>query len=94
MYIPTLTETVLLLEALDSSPITSSHIRQWTAKDSTLAKGRDCFEHPDEDVIKPFHRFWPELSTEQGCLLRGSTVVIPEKGRKFVVEKDVQVVQA
>ena len=39
--IPTPTETVLLLEALDSSPITYLHIRQWTAKDPTLAKVRD-----------------------------------------------------
>ena len=61
--IPTLTETVLLLEALDSSPITSSHIRQWTVKDPTLAKVWYFIEHPDEDVVKPFYRFWPE------CLL-------------------------
>ena len=51
--IPTPTETVLLLEALDSSPIISSHIRQWTAKEPTLTKVQDCLitgEHPDEDV--------------------------------------------
>ena len=32
-------ETTHLLETLDSSPVTSSHIRHWTAKDPTLAKG-------------------------------------------------------
>ena len=58
--VPTPTETVLLLEALDSSPITSSHIRQWTAKDPTLAKVQDCLitgEHRDEELSNLFIGF-------------------------------------
>ena len=87
--IPSLPETVYLMDTLDASPVTSSHVRQWTAKDPTLAKVRDSLVSgncPREDIIKPYHRCWSELSVEQGCLLRGTRVLIPAIGRKAVMD--------
>ena len=46
---PDTPETVFLLDVFDSSPVTSSHIRQWTAKDLTLIKSSGCssdWEYP------------------------------------------------
>ena len=82
-------EIVHILETLDSSPVTSIHIRQWTTKDPTLAKIRDSIitgERPQDDIAKPYYKWWDELTVEQGCLLRGNRVVIPPKERKAVME--------
>ena len=82
-------ETTHLLETLDSSPVTSSHVRHWTAKDPTLAKVRDSVvsgSRLKDDTAKPYLKCWEELSVEQGCLLRGNRVVIPPQGRKEVME--------
>ena len=83
--IPSLPETVYLMDTLDASPVTFSHVRQWTAQDPTLAKVRDSLVSrncPREDIIKPYHLCWSDLSVEQGCLLRGTGVIIPAIGRK------------
>ena len=47
-----------VMDTLDASPVTSSHVRQWTAKDPTLAKVRDSLVSgncPREDIIKPYY---------------------------------------
>ena len=82
-------EIVHILETLDSSPVTSIYIRQWTTKDPALAKIRDSIitgERPHDDIAKPYHKCWDELTVEQGCLLRGNRAVIPPNGRKAVME--------
>ena len=76
--IPTSPEIAYLLEeVLDASPITSAHIKRWTAKDP---------RRREELAVKPFHHCWSELSVEQGCVLRGSRGVIPAEGRKAVMD--------
>ena len=57
-----------------------------TAQDPTLAKVLLSGNCPTEDIIKPYHRCWSELSVEQGCLLRGTRVIIPAIGRKAVMD--------
>ncbi len=87
--VPPTPETVNILETLDASPITSSHIKQWTSQDPTLAKIRDSIvsgERPREEIAKPYHKVWSELSVEQGCLLRGNRIVIPPRGRTAVMD--------
>ena len=86
--IPTSPEIAYLLEeVLDASPITSAHIKRWTAKDPTLAKVQEALVtgRREELAVKPFHHCWSELSVEQGCVLRGSRGVIPAEGRKAVM---------
>ena len=86
--IPTSPEIVYLLEeVLDASPITSAHIKRWTAKDPTLTKVQEALVtgRREKLAVKPFHHCWLELSVEQGCVLRGSRVVIPA-GRKAVMD--------
>ena len=36
--VPVLGETILLLDMLNSLPVTSEHIRRWTSKDPVLSK--------------------------------------------------------
>ena len=78
-----------VLQVLNFSPVTSVHIRQWTDKDPTLAKVRDSLvasRRPQDDILQPYRKCWDELSVEQGCLLRGTRVVVPQKGREAVMK--------
>ncbi len=43
-------------------------------------------ERPREEIAKPYHKVWSELSMEQGCLLRGNRIVIPPKGYTAVID--------
>ena len=40
-----------------------------------------------EEEFKPYRTRWKELSTQDGCILWGSRVVIPPQGRKAVLEE-------
>ena len=91
--VPVPAEVVQLLEHLDASPVTSSQIRRWTDSDPVLSKVRDLVltGWPEEGLavdpeLLPFFRRRYELSAEGGCVLRGSRVVIPSKGREPTLE--------
>ena len=85
-------EVVYLMEYLDTSPVTSSQIRRWTEKDSVLAKIKHWMlsgwpkETPEDETLRPFFHRKCELSMENGCLLWGSRVVVPEKGKEKVLK--------
>ena len=84
-------DVVHLMEYLDSSPITSSHIRQLTDHDSTLSKVKALTQAgwpndpPDVEGIRPYFHRSRELSVEDGCVVWGNRVVVPEKGRDKVL---------
>ena len=89
--IPDPGETILLMEALDSSVITASQINTWTAKDPVLAKVKDMLlqgqRPPATDEFKPFRSRFTELSVHDGCILWGNRVVNPPRGRLRMVEQ-------
>ena len=66
-------ETVPLLETLDSSPITASHIKQWTDHDPYLSRVRNLLSEgwPESvsDDLQLYYKRKDELSTECGCVL-------------------------
>ena len=88
--VPLPPETIHLMEQLDSSPVTSSQIKQWTEKDPLLLKVKDLVLRggcrTDVEFVTPYHKYWSELSVHAGCLLRGNRVVIPPRGRANVME--------
>ena len=76
------------MEYLDSSPVSSAQIRTWTDQDPLMSKVKRWILSgwPDttlreEEELKPFLRRRYELSVEDGCILWGSRVVIPKKGK-------------
>ena len=91
--VPKPAETILLMGHLAASPVSATHIRQQTQHDSTLSKVRSFVQHgwPDElpntSDMQPYHRRRHDLSIEDGCLLRGSRVVVPPKLRSRVVDE-------
>ena len=88
--VPRVPETIFLLECLDSSRVTSQQIGDWTRKDPILSKVLRHVNHGWPEVcgeaLKPFYTRRSELSTENGCVLWGSRVVVPPRGREFVLE--------
>lgn len=88
--VPIPPETIHLLETLSSSPVTATHIRQWTMKDPVLAKVKDLVlrgsHYQENKSVSPYHKFWNELSVQEGCLLRGNRVVVPPEGRQKVID--------
>jgi len=83
-------ELVFLMEALQSSPVTPHHIRQWTDRDPLLSNIREQILHgwqnTEEEGMTPFHRRRDELSVQDGCVLWGSRVVVPKQGYAKVLD--------
>ena len=88
-------EVIHLMEYLDASPTTSAQIEIWIDHNPVLSKVREWLlsgwpsQESGEDSFKPYERRRYELSVEEGCILWGSRVVVPPKGRKSIVYKDV-----
>ena len=89
---PIAPEVVHLMEFLDTSPVSSKQIRWWTDRDPLLSKVRRWVlsgwpeKDSSEKEMQPFFSKETELSVEEGCLLWGSRVVVPSKGRSQVVK--------
>ena len=87
--IPLPAETVLLMETLDSSPITARQVKTWTDQDPLLAKVRSLTQQgwtrQTDEQLKPYQKRKEELSVQDGCVLCGSRVIVPEKGRERIL---------
>lgn len=83
-----------LVNFLDSAPVTARTIREHTRTDPQLSKVlRYCelgwplsLPETDQSLLSYFRKR-NELSTEAGCLLWGSRVVIPERDRSALVSE-------
>ena len=84
-------ELVLLTEHLEDSPVTASHIRIWTRRDPVLSKVQQYVERGWPSRCDPSLAVYSskrnELSIHQGCIMWGSRVVVPSRGRKAVLQE-------
>ena len=81
--------TTLMIEAYQI-PISSKTIAKFTVKDGVLAKVHEALmtgTKPTGDQFSPFLSVWDELNVEQGCVLRGARVVIPQELTKDVLKE-------
>ncbi|XP_064387325.1 uncharacterized protein K02A2.6-like [Halichondria panicea] len=84
-------ELVLLLEHLDSSPITAAHIKEATRRDPELSTIHQYVQQgwphrsAMETSLMPFYERREELSVHDGCLLWGNRVVVPKTYRGDVL---------
>ena len=84
-------EVVLLMETLEELPTTANHISSWTRRDPVLSsvvqylqKGWPSQSDPN---LNPYYSRKSELSLHSGCILWGSRVVVPDAGRKAVLQE-------
>ena len=84
-------ETVLLLDMLNSLPVTADQIKHWTNNDPVLSRVRNLllkgWQYTADENLKPFQKRRDELSVQAGCVLWGSRIIIPPPGRRKVVEE-------
>ena len=80
------------MENLATTPVTATHIKDWTNHDPVLAKVKQFVasgwpERNAEKDLQPYFQRQNEITIEEGCLLWGSRVIIPPQGRIQVVEE-------
>ena len=88
-------EVVSLLHQLEAlkSPVSADEIKRWTREDPVLARvlkyvlqGWPATLLGDfADAMKPYKSRANELSVQDGCVLWGARVLVPEKGRQTVL---------
>ena len=58
--VPVLGDTILLMDTLEGTPVTASHIRTWTSHDQVLStvlqKVQKGWKGPTDDVLQPYAR--------------------------------------
>ena len=92
-YTPVPADWALLVNFLDSSPVTSKEIRKFTRTDAVLSLVYKFCEvgWPAEAVgnaaLMPFVRRKDELSIQSGCLLWGNRVLIPSSLRPSLLQE-------
>ena len=83
--------TVLLMQSLQTSPITFNQLWQWTTQDPTLSKVHRLllqgWQHSNDPELKPYQVRHSELSVCDGCVMWGNRIVVPQAGRKRVMEQ-------
>ncbi|CAC5370948.1 Uncharacterized protein K02A2.6 [Mytilus coruscus] len=81
------------IQALNELPVSANNIKRETEKDSTLVKVKHATlygwpKYTDiSNELKPYFRVKDELSMEEGCLLRGIRVIIPERYKADVLNE-------
>ena len=89
MESPLPSETVHLIKKLEDSPVTFHMIAEHTKKDKYLMEimhfTRTCWPENVSSDFKPFKDRAVELSIQEGCLMWGQRVVIPQELRKNVI---------
>ena len=89
--VPLPSEVVFLLQTLDYSPITSNHIRIMTLRYPVLSKILDYVttgSWPSNCIdtnMSAYFNKQDEIYIEQGCVLWGTRVIIPSRGRERVL---------
>ena len=82
----------LVLQHWNTTPVTATEIKTWTDKDPLLSKVRQFVMtgwpvDNNEKALCPYLNKKDELSVHSGCLLWGSCVIVPPKGREMVVKE-------
>ena len=79
-----------MIETVDHMGAKAAQIREWSAKDSVMATVIRYvqFGWPDKvsDTLSAYYSRREELSLQEGCLLWGSRVVVPPKGRPLLLK--------
>ncbi|XP_065182448.1 uncharacterized protein K02A2.6-like [Sycon ciliatum] len=89
--VPTPAKVVLSMAVLENTPVTSTTIAQWTSKDPVLSLVLKYVQEGWPDNIPVDYQAYScrrnELSVVSGCLLLGSRVIIPPRGREPLLEE-------
>ena len=89
--VPVPGELVLLMETLQFSPISAAEIARWTTQDPVLGKVHELVRSgwisQEEEEFQAYNRIKDELSVQDGCVLWGLRIVVPERAQQQVLEE-------
>lgn len=90
--VPQPPEMVLLMEQLDQSPVTAANVRTWTNTDPLMSRVRQFIlsgwpSTINDEMLKPYFSKRTELSVQDGCVLWGNRVIIPNIGQPEVLQE-------
>lgn len=80
------------MEQLETMPVTAKQIKIWTNNDPAMAKVKHFVaagwpaKNKDE-ILRPYFARKTEISEFDGCLLWGTRVIIPTKGRSRMLDE-------
>ena len=85
-------ELVLLVEKLGETPVSAAQVRRMTRRDVTLSRVLGYVQDgwPDESTREELKPYWTkrtELSVQDGCILWGARVVVPQPARKHLLQE-------
>ncbi|KAJ8356519.1 hypothetical protein SKAU_G00193130 [Synaphobranchus kaupii] len=84
-------DRVLMMEEMDTTPVTAEQVKALTNKDPVLARVREHvvrgWPQQTEGDFAPYKVRGAELSVQDGCVLWGARVIIPQPARKIVLEQ-------
>ena len=87
--VPVPGDVLFVFQTLEGTPVRAAQIRQWTDMDPVLSRVRrnvlKGWVDGDEPEFQPYQSRAAELSVQDGCLLRGSRVIVPKEGREAVM---------
>ena len=88
---PAPADVVLLMQAIDDSPVTVHHFQREIEADPQLVKVsryiQSGWPKTVEENLRPFLLCRAELSVEEGVILRANRVFVPQKFRKYVLDE-------
>ena len=90
--VPMPQDVVLMLNHISDFIVSANNIKEWTDSDPALSRLRRLVlskgNMPDDaTALKPYAHCFNELSVTEGCLLRGSRVIIPPQGRTRILSQ-------
>ena len=90
-HTPVPTNTLILMELLNSTPVNAAMIKSWTSKDRVLSRVKHFIPHgwPDktDEEFSPYRHRHDELNLQDGCLLWGSRVIVSPPCRQLLVDE-------
>ena len=79
------------MEDLHDSPVTAAQIESWTRRDPSMAPVMQAllqgWPEEKEPELEPFYSKRSELSLYCGCVVWGSRMVVPQRGREVVLQE-------
>ena len=89
--VPTPGETILVMDMLNSLPVTAANIKTATGHDPILSRVHTFvlkgWPHSTDTSFQPYSQRQHQLSVHDGCILWGSRVVIPTSLRQRVLSE-------
>ena len=91
-HTPIPADYVMVMDHLESTPVSPDKVRLWTGRDPVLSQVRNFLmngwpQNCEDKAFMPYTCRQNELSVQYSCIMWGSRVVIPPQGRQQIINE-------